>query len=731
MLPSSKKVFTSILCLSIVAVLPLHAQITGGDVNRAVDRGLNFLRQAQQGNGSWPYSAPQYEPGLTALAVMALLNAGVPKHDKSVQNGVRYILRKGATYTYSVGLVIIVLAEVDHVRYRAVIKKYTDWLARSQGRDGTWTYNHRQNFAGGGDNSNTQFAVLGLHWARRAGIPIGKKVWDRVIDHFKSTQNKDGGWGYSGVNASRTSMSAAGTASLLIAGDSLYNATKTCGRYKHGKQAAAGVSYLSKHWGAGGGHNSYYTTYALERVGILSGQKFIGRRDWYKELATSLVRSQGAGGSWGAGNNPSTVVNTCFALLTLAKGKAPVLVNKLKWDGHWNNDRNDMKNLSEYASKQFGKKVTWQVMDSTAKLEEWMTAPLLYMNGHTWPRLNAKEVEQLKEFVDRGGILFAESCCGRAAFDAGFRDIIKKAWPGRKLTMLSQEHEVFRSYFRISQRKARIEGLNLGCRTGILYTRRDISCDLEKRDTSRGAFKVGINIAAYAMGETPLKDKLEKIVLKPRRKADEKASDDLVPRGALTIGQIKHSGDWDTDPISIRRLQAYMRKQLNVTVTADRMPIPLTSSELPNFPILYITGHRDFSFNDEERENLKQFLTRGGFLFADACCGRKSFDKAFRREMGLAFPDKPLHPLPVGHTIYSSGFQLKQVKYKKAVLKEKANFTTPHLEGVTHEGRAIVIYSPYDLGCSIEDHVCPQCRGLTPDDAHKVAANIVIYALGY
>src|SRR5207244_11680050 len=47
----------------------------------------------------------------------------------------------------------------------------------------------------GGDNSNTQFAVLALWAARRHGIPV-EKALARAEARFRNSQNADGGWGY-------------------------------------------------------------------------------------------------------------------------------------------------------------------------------------------------------------------------------------------------------------------------------------------------------------------------------------------------------------------------------------------------------------------------------------------------------------------------------------------------------------------------------------------------------
>ena len=61
---------------------------------------------------------------------------------------------------------------------------------------GMWNYGHGQLGGGHEDNSNTQFAILGLREAALAGVRIKRKTWELASEHFIDTQNDDGGWGY-------------------------------------------------------------------------------------------------------------------------------------------------------------------------------------------------------------------------------------------------------------------------------------------------------------------------------------------------------------------------------------------------------------------------------------------------------------------------------------------------------------------------------------------------------
>ena len=56
------------------------------------------------------------------------------------------------------------------------------------------------------------------------------------------------------------------------------------------------------------------------------------------------------------------------------------------------------------------------------------------------------------------------------------------------------------------------------------------------------------------------------------------------------------------------------------------------------YPLLYMTGHHDFRWSDQEAAWLQQYLKAGGMLLADACCGRLAFHLAFEREMARRSP---------------------------------------------------------------------------------------------
>ena len=167
---------------------------------------------------------------------------------------------------------------------------------------------------GRGDNSNTQFGVLGLLYAKRAGCTVPKRVWQKLRDHFSKTQNADGGWSYHNGGGTTPTMALAGTVSLYIAEEQLALGTHTkCEMTPPSRGLEAGMAWVGKHpinsLGA-------YGFYAYERLGILTGRSEFGGHQWYKEGSAVVLKKQIAAKGWGN-------ADTAFLMLFLSRQSSP------------------------------------------------------------------------------------------------------------------------------------------------------------------------------------------------------------------------------------------------------------------------------------------------------------------------------------------------------------------------------------------------------------------------
>lgn len=729
-------------------------RVSAEQVREAVRRGVASLRRAQGADGTW--QGDSRGNGATALVLLAMYNAGVGAEDPQFAKGLAALGAAPSQSTYEAALrcqLYAALAESQPPAARAdlqdKLRSAADYLIKGQLPTGMWTYTLD---AGAGDNSNTQFALLGLHEAAKAGAKVPREIWVRAVQYYHGAQGQDGGWGYVAGQPSYGSMTAAGVASLFITGEQQRvagpkifknGAYPSCGRYLQNTALTAGMNWLTKNFSVTvnpgkGATWLYYYLYGLERTGMIAGQQNFGKHDWYREGAAFLVADQRADGSWGGAS-----YETAFCVLFLAKGNRPVLIEKLQWPGQWNRNIHDLENLTAFIDYKLGKRVSWQTVELTQPLQELRQAPILYLTGHECPTFNEPQKEKLRQFIATGGTLVAEACCGSQEFATAFRQLAAELYPEYPLRPLSPDHAVFSSYYKLSDTYG-LEGINVGCRTSVFFAPKAMSCLWELQtipEWSEKAFTLGTNLAAYATGRETLGDKLDTVSLPELRRSGQPATQE-VPRGGVRLARLFHEGDYDADPKALVRLAEMLKDQFGVDVVTRDRKLRATDEELFEYPVLFMTGHFRFELSDAEVEALRLYLRRGGVLLAEACCGQKEFDEGFRKLAGRLFPDHPLSPLPVDHPIYTGqvGVPLDELRYR-AILADELGVRgmpippkTPEqgpLERVELDGRTVILYSRYDYSCGLEGDNPFSSRGYVEDDARKLAIDVFLYAIAY
>src|SRR3954469_592331 len=89
--------------------------------------------------------------------------------------------------------------------------------------------------------------------------------------------------------------------------------------------------------------------------------------------------------------------------------------------------------------------------------------------------------------------------------------------------------------------------------------------------------------------------------------------------------------------------------------------VKLSSEELFEFPMVIMTGEGAFTLPDAERQNLRKYIERGGFLLASASCSSPEWDKSFRAEMAKVFADHPLAAIGMDHPVFHTVFDITQL----------------------------------------------------------------------
>ena len=752
---------------------PIAAEVTEEQVKRSIDRGISYLKSSQNARGSWNdvVNAPG---GVACLCTLAMLNCNVPLDDPAMVKALDHVKNLKVRKTYAVSLQTMVLCLASPNISRPRIRQNVQWLENNQARrgesNGGWGYGAKSRDA---DNSNSQFALLALYEAERIGVEVDEPVWRRALNYWVNQQYDDGAWSYKpsanenikSLTVKSGSMTCAGIACVMIASGQIGESdaqvvdgeVQCCGKQTNIDAVERGLSWLAKNFTVQ--RNPVpkdmpsspwwlYYMYAMERVGRLSGQRFIGSHDWYREGVERLLAKQDpVNGIW---QEQSPPVGTSLALLFLAKGRRPVLISKLKRDTEdWNLHRHDMGLLTTHVEGRWQQTMTWQTIDiNAATADDLLTTPVLFISGRDSLDLTDEQVQQLRTYILQGGFIFAEAACGGRGFDQDFRELVGRLLPESELRVLPPSHPVWYAEQKVDPQfieKRPLLGVEACCRTSIVYCQGDLSCywelsgnrqqkkyPMRVRREIDACMAIGANVVTYATNRE-LRGKLDTPQLL--------ATNDLsnLQRATLQVAKLAHSGGGDDAPAALSNLLRSSKQVLQIRVNDKKQLLPLTHPELPEFPIAFMHGRRDFKWTKNERAALIDYLDNGGFILADAICASSDFANAFRRELKLAFPNHRLQRITSDHPIFSEafqGFDISTVRLRDPInrrnenrLEVRAEIVPPTLEALEINGRIVVVFSPFDLSCALENQVSLECKGYPREDAAKIGMNILLFAM--
>jgi hypothetical protein len=379
---------TFLLSLTLVSAARAQA-VDEAKVDQAIKKGVEFLRTAK---------SPDFHNGYhnsDVLILWTFIHAGVPQDDPKFKQLLDSVVAEPLEKTYKVSLLAMCLEEIDRVRHQEKIAQCAQFLVDNQCKNGQWNYGSPTEFAaqvkvpaapkpvasaGGapgagvtmakdgkpkvlqhvavkkmkdgpdsGDNSNSQYAALGLRACFDAGVTLPEGVVVLAVKWWREAQFKDPkkdakdkpaiasgagisgkveGWNYKDETAQPDkapyhAMTAGGVGALVIYDYMLDR------KWKDDTHVKAGMNWLTVHfdlqpW------NTYYL-YGLERAAILFGTEKIGDHFWYAEGANALVNAQQPDGSWGKDTDWfNTTWDTCFSVLFLRRATRALVASEDK-----------------------------------------------------------------------------------------------------------------------------------------------------------------------------------------------------------------------------------------------------------------------------------------------------------------------------------------------------------------------------------------------------------------
>jgi hypothetical protein len=149
--------------------------------------------------------------------------------------------------------------------------------------------------------------------------------------------------------------------------------------------------------------------------------------------------------------------------------------------------------------------------------------------------------------------------------------------------------------------------------------------------------------------------------------------------------------------------------------------VKLAGDDLYEFPLVIMTGEGAFQLSDGERQSLKRYVERGGFLLASAGCSSEEWDRSFRKEMATVFAEAPLSTIGMDHPVFHTVYEIKDLKTKHSQPKP--------LEGISFSGRLGILYSQDGLNDTSHTTGCCCCGGNEIYNAVQINVNILAYAL--
>jgi hypothetical protein len=767
-----------IVCISLSAYLVLnHSPLADAAKTQQVDVALNKAKAqlySKMKNGNWETSqkrdpsAARFDTnggqwgGPTAVAVYALLAAGEDPNDPKLAPSIEWLKKADIVGTYALSMrcqvwLLMPRTPITHKLAEADKQRLEDAYDTQPHTAGLFLYNYvtTKKDLGLVDHSVSQFGVLSMWACAQMGIEIPTQYWADVEKRWTYDQQKDGGWFYAATGtgsdhpSEQASMTAAGVATLYITQDYVHadEGVKCIGNIKN-EHIDLGLKWMSEHtedWTvahAGWGPHAIpgYTLYGLERIGVASGLKYFGNVDWYQFGADWCIRNQAAEGYWG---DPDDFANTALCMLFLARGRAPVLINKMQYDnttgpdagkpGPWNQRPRDVANYCRWMGEQTERPhdVNWQISNLQISEDELHDAPFLYFSGNKPLSLKPEEIDKLKSYIEHGGMILFNSDCGMEGaqnpFVASVAALARQMFPDYEFRDIPDNHPMFTNEQYPParwKRKVTLRGLSNGVRELMIIMPGDPARSWQLQETGGAGheemYQSVADLVLYGTDKESLHVKGQGYLIK--------SDPAITSTQTVKIARLKYDRNWNPEPGGWDRLAALMHNSAKVDLNVE--PVELGDKPIKGYPIAHLTGTTSLAFTPTQQQQLKNFVLHGGTLIVDCAGGSSEFAPSAELLLNKLFPDGLKDPLPPKDPLFSIGFPKTDIHYRHFSRSILGNVKVPQLKAIQIGGRNAVYYSRYDLSGGLVGEPIDGIVGYDPDSCSEIMSGIILSAIG-
>lgn len=769
-------------------------QLTDEHIQKAITAIVNELVSRKQPERFWdPEKVPVGEStrqkgGYTALSVLALLSAGQSYQDPRLRDAVDYLAGFTMEGTYAVTLRTGVWARLP-ARYSANLSRDAQWLFDGFSQQSScWDYvqDPRTKYQ---DNSIRQFGALALWEAAKRGINVDRNLWQKLEDAYISMQQPDGGWNYRGDGPATGSMTAAGLATLFITQDFLHASESIkLGQAKtpaHQLAIERGLQWMDEHFSPteNPGKNTYfyYYLYGVERVGLASGYATFGNRDWFRLGAAELIdrlckwdeatatfsihrRTRGDGRA-----GTIKVDDLAFGLMFLSRGRVPVAINKLAFDGAWNNRPRDAANLTRWIADHTESQLSWQIVRLSGEPERWLDAPLLYIaSNEPLPMLReapssadefvneareflrrrsageipmdarpparpefagSADLDKLKRYLDLGGMIFALNEGPSQSFATSIEKAGRLMFPQFEWHTVPEDHWAYTVLLPVKSRQPPLKVLSNGVRDLIVLSPAgDLPAVFQANETKNEAvFQTAANVYFYASEVNRPRPRLA------HHRHESGTSPATQPLSGPTIVRAIHEGQWKPEPLALNVFADVMRFDRGMDITIVDHPLAMIAALDSPPALVIVSGIEAHTFTEAQTAAIKAYVESGGVILFETPGGRGEFAASAERMMQELFGQAPS---PLGNSRIITGLglpdaaNLARVDYRPYSLQTFATReNSPRLRGIVINGEPLVLLSAEDISNALLDQPCWGVSGYSPQSARDLLANVVQHAI--
>ena len=458
-------------------------------------------------------------------------------------------------------------------------------------------------------------------------------------------------------------------------------------------------------------------------------------------------------------------MTTSFCLLFLSRGRHPLMMNKLRFEGdvpttepvaagktffnrrpgvppaeaarraeaaaklaaaagrrapgYWANRPRDLANLARYASATMERPVNWQVVPLDRDWKDWTDAPVLYLASHEPPPFKPADEEKLRQYVLNGGLLLTQADADSPSFSAWAEKLGTRLFPDYGWTDLPADDPLFALALRVKDPPP-VRAISNGSRLLFVHLPKDVSRYWQARDDKRhpNAFALGINLFEYASGKTDFRNRLVTTYVPPAEKP---------AVAAIKVAELVVGGD-RPEPAAVPRFARWFRQQTDLDVQV--VPAALEGLTLAAAPLAHLTGVSKFTATDAQAKGLRDFVEGGGVVLIDPCGGPNDFDQSVREDLlPKAFPAAQLAPVPITHPLLNDSGNGMAALGAPEVRPFSRGGTLPH--GRTFEmlrsGKGCVVLAPIDVTSGLLGTNTWGVAGYSPEYALAFTKNLVLW----